>query len=107
MADKFVVLCGEKVGSAEPRARALVDHMKHLESAKDQIFLAAALKNEAGLPSGSIMIVSATDANDARRIVERDPFFSAGVWESLHVHRLGAAVGHWVCNDAPRVSGEP
>ena len=98
MADRFVVLCGEQSGSAEPRARALVDHLEHLESSMNRIFLAAALKNEDGLPSGSIMIVSATDADDARRLVERDPFFSAGVWESLHVHRLGATVGHCVCS---------
>ena len=101
MDDKFVVFCSEKAGSAERRTRALADHLKHLESTMDRISLAAALKDEDGQPSGSIMIVGAANAEDARRFVERDPFFSAGVWESLHVHRLGAAVGHWICNEAP------
>lgn len=96
MANTFVVFCSEKAGSSGPRARALDEHLRHLESAMSRISLAAARKNEDGHPSGSVMIVSAIDAKDARRFVESDPFFGAGVWESVQVHRLGAAVGNWM-----------
>ena len=99
MADTFVAFCREKAGSSEPRAQALDEHLKHLKLAMNRISLAAALKNEDGRPSGSIMIVSAVNAEDARRFVESDPFFDAGVWESVQVHRLGAAVGNWVSSE--------
>lgn len=72
MDDKFVVFCSEKAGSAERRTRTLADHLKHLESTMDRISLAAALKDEDGQLSGSIMIVGASNAEYARRFVERD-----------------------------------
>ncbi|HNP62541.1 MAG TPA: YciI family protein [Woeseiaceae bacterium] len=98
MADKYLVFCRDQPGSEHPRAQALADHLKHLDSAMERVSLAAGLKNEDGRPSGSIMIVEADSPADAERFVMSDPFFTAGVWESLEVHHLGRAVGNWVAS---------
>ena len=94
--EKYLVFCRDQPGSEHPRAQALADHLKHLDSVMDRVALAARLKDESGRPSGSIMIVKADSPVDAERFVMRDPFFSAGVWESLEVHHMGRAVGNWV-----------
>jgi uncharacterized protein YciI len=95
MSNQYVVFCRDQPASSELRSPALADHLKHIEAMADRISLAAALKSDDGSPSGSIIIVEASCANEARALVESDPFFAAGVWESLEINQLGNAVGKW------------
>ncbi len=96
MADRYLVFCRDQPDSEHPRTQALADHLKHLEAVMDRVSLAAGLNDEDGRPSGSIMIVEADSPLDAEQFVKGDPFFAAGVWESLQVHRLGRAIGNWI-----------
>tara|TARA_R110002096_G_scaffold64920_3_gene158047 strand:+ start:35633 stop:35938 length:306 start_codon:yes stop_codon:yes gene_type:complete len=96
VSEKYIVYCLDQPDSENLRAAAFNDHMQHLESVADQIYFAAALKDQAGNPTGSLMIVDAKSCADAKQFVQDDPFYLAGVWKELHAHHLGNAVGSWL-----------
>ena len=43
----------------------------------------------------SFLVVEADSAADATRLMERDPYCKAGVWETMTVREFKASVGQW------------
>ena len=47
-------------------------------------------------PHSIALAVEAVDADDARGFIERDPYFSAGFWESIEIFEFIPAAGDWI-----------
>jgi hypothetical protein len=43
-----------------------------------------------------MLVISAVDFLDARAFIEGDPYFSADIWESIQIDRVGVTAGSWV-----------
>jgi uncharacterized protein YciI len=62
-----------------------VDHLNRLDG-EGRIVFAGPIRNEANDASvGAVIVFEASDLNEAREIVDRDPFVSGGVFERLTV----------------------
>lgn len=93
---KYLAICRDARNSAGPRRRALDDHLRYLESNRDRVFFAAALRKDDESPSGSVFVVAARDRTSAENLIKGDPFFLSGVWNKVRVDPVGAAVGSWI-----------
>jgi hypothetical protein len=73
---------------SERRSAHRAGHAAHLESLEREgrIVLAGTPRNDADSASiGSVILFEARDLKEARAIVDRDPFVTGGVFESLTI----------------------
>lgn len=98
MSDKipFAIYCTDKPGAGPQRGEASPAHLAHVEKTLDNYLIAGPMKNEAGETIGSLLIVKATDAADARRQLEADPYYGADIWAEIRISEFMPAAGDWI-----------
>lgn len=92
----YALWCRDAAGSAEKRQLGLAQHLAHVEENMERIAIAGPLKDENGATIGSMLIVDAPSAVEARKFVEGDPYNAAGVWEEIEVSAFAGVAGTWV-----------
>lgn len=87
MAMLFALLCTDKPGALQLRLDTRPVHVAHLTKLNEEGKLAFAgpFLDADGKPNGSLVVVKADSAEAARALGEADPFFKAGVFESVVV----------------------
>ena len=91
----FAFRCLDGPESAPRREAALAAHLSHVEAHIDDYAVAGPLK--AGERTiGSLLVIKAGDAAEARSRLEADPYFAAGVWTSITCEEFRAVAGDWV-----------
>ena len=65
------------------------EHAAFIDELVDRgfIFMGGPLLDEAGLPSGALLIVNADDENEVREILKNDPWFERGILKLESVNR--------------------
>lgn len=91
----FAVYCRDAEGSGEKRQSLFNEHISNVELTLDQLAVAGPLV-ENGETVGSLLVVKAQSAAEARAFIESDPYFAAGVWGSIEIHEMLAVAGDWV-----------
>jgi uncharacterized protein YciI len=91
----FAFRCLDGEGSAPVRGRALAGHLAHVEANIGDYAVAGPLK-EGERTIGSLLVIKADDAAEARALLEADPYFAAGVWASITCEEFSAVAGDWV-----------
>ena len=91
----FVVYCRDAENSGEIRQKFMAEHLANVEAVIENIAVAGPLKEGADTV-GSLFVVKADDETSARVILEADPYFAAGVWQSIEVDQFLAVAGDWV-----------
>jgi uncharacterized protein YciI len=84
----FVMLGLDGPDGPERRSANRAGHVAHLESLEREgrIVLAGTPRNDENSASiGSVILFEARDLKEARAIVERDPFVTGGVYQTLTV----------------------
>ena len=81
----YAIIAHDAPGKAPLRAETRPRHLDHLHSIGDRLILAGPLLDEAGTPSGSIVIVWFDDLAAARVFAEADPYAQAGVFADVRV----------------------
>ena len=84
-------------GESAPRLREtlLMDHLAHVEANIGDFAIAGPLR-DGETTIGSLLVIKANDETEARRKLESDPYFAAGVWQSIRVHSFLGVAGDWV-----------
>jgi len=90
----FALRCLDSEGSAPAREAALADHLAHVEAHIGDYAVAGPLK-EGERTIGSLLVIKAGDAAEARLRLEADPYFAAGVWASITCEEFRAVAGDW------------
>ncbi|MEM7779387.1 MAG: YciI family protein [Pseudomonadota bacterium] len=91
----FAFYCRDGENGATLRERLLADHLAHIEAHIDDFAVAGPLK-DGDETVGSLVIIKAENEAEARAKFEADPYYAAGVWQSIRAsHFLGVA-GDWV-----------
>ena len=80
----FVITCIDKPGQPELRQANRPDHIKHLSEHEDRI-VAAGPTLDGDVPNGSVIIMEFDDLESAQAFAENDPYYKAGVFESVSV----------------------
>ncbi len=96
MMTAFAIVAHDAPGAEAIRTARLGDHLAHVEATLLDYHIAGPLRDATGATIGSLLIVKASDAAAARAMIERDPYFAAGVWSSIAVHAFTAAAGDWI-----------
>ena len=96
MAYLYAINCRDKPNSKEKRMAGLKAHLAHMDEVFDRVSIACPLLDENGSFAGSMLVISAVDFLDARAFIESDPYFSADIWESIQIDRVGVTAGSWV-----------
>ncbi|MEP2735984.1 MAG: YciI family protein [Erythrobacter sp.] len=91
----YAFYCRDGENGAALRERLLAEHLAHIETALDKIAVAGPLK-QGDETVGSLLVVKAEDEKTARSILEADPYFAAGVWQSITVDQFLGVAGDWV-----------
>ena len=65
------------------------EHAAFIDELVDRgfIFMGGPLLDEAGLPSGALLIVNAGDENEVREVLKNDPWFERGILKLESVNR--------------------
>lgn len=87
--------CRDGENAPALRERLLQVHLAHVEAHIDQYAVAGPLK-DGDSTVGSMLVIKADNAAAARKFFESDPYFDAGVWQSIRVDELKAVAGDWV-----------
>ena len=95
MMSLFAVYCRDAENSAELRQKFMAEHLANVEAVVGKIAVAGPLKEGADTV-GSLFVVKADDEASARAVLEADPYFAAGVWQSIEVDQFLAVAGDWV-----------
>ncbi len=91
----FAFYCRDGEAGPALRAKVLHKHLAHIEAHIDDYAVAGPLKQgEATI--GSLLVIKADDEASARARFEADPYFNAGVWQSINVSPFVAVAGEWV-----------
>jgi hypothetical protein len=84
----FVYIGHDGPQGAELRKTVRDRHIAHIEAldADGRIVFAGPLRDAAGEPCGSLIVLEADDFETAQAIAESDPYTAEGVFASVDVH---------------------
>lgn len=93
----YIVICRDAPDGAEKRSGATAAHLRHIEECIDGFNVAGPMFDEAGTRAiGSVLVLRTQSAQEARALIERDPYFKAGVWDSIEVLPFFPAAGSYI-----------
>lgn len=92
----FAFLCKDKPGHLNVRMETRLAHMEHLNklNAEGRLAMAGPFLDAEGKPNGSLVIVKAETAEEARELADADPYTRAGLFESVEIRPY-----NWVFNN--------
>jgi uncharacterized protein YciI len=90
---RWVAIFEDKPGALHIRETQAKAHFDYLAARRDKIRLAGGLRDEAGQPpNGGLWILdNIAGREEAVRLCEEDPFFTAGLRQSYTLHAWGYA----------------
>jgi uncharacterized protein YciI len=91
----FAFQCRDGEHGEALRAELLEAHLAHIETNIDHFAIAGPLKHSEATV-GSLIVIKAKDAAEARARFEADPYFAAGVWDKITVDEFWGVAGDWV-----------
>ncbi|WP_394730068.1 YciI family protein [Altererythrobacter sp. GH1-8] len=91
----FSFYCRDGENGASLRERDLHAHLAHVEANIDDYAIAGPLKR-GDETIGSLLVIKAKDQEEARAKFEADPYFAAGVWQSIRCEEFLGVAGDWV-----------
>ena len=94
---QFVIYCRDAEHGAALRKAHLEAHVAHIGRIKNQLMVAGPIKDEANSEFlGSLFVIEADSLQDARAVIEADPFYKGGVYSAVQVDRFEGLGGKWV-----------
>ena len=91
----FAIIALDAPGSDDARTAHRDGHLAHFKAHAGDIAVAGPIFDDDGASKGSLVILKAGSAAAARAWIEADPFYPAGVWQSIDVSAFKAASGEW------------
>ena len=92
---RFAFYCRDGERAPELRKRGLSAHLAYVEAHIGDYAVAGPLL-ENGRITGSLLVIQSADEAAARARFEADPYFVAGVWQSIRVSEFRGVAGEWV-----------
>ena len=86
---QFHIRCIDKPGRAELRARTHAEYLDYIRNFEDQVILAGPTMSDDGESmTGSVIILETPDRTAAEAFSADDPYFKAGLFESVVTRRF-------------------
>ncbi len=81
----FALLCTDKPGSLDLRLKVRPDHLAYLNGLGDKLKFAGPFTDDAGTPSGSLVVIDAENRAAIEQIAANDPYAKAGLFQSVDI----------------------
>ena len=82
----FAIICMDKPGQTELRAKTRPMHLEYLEKFRSRIEISGPMLTDDGAaPKGSLLILDFADGAEARAFADNDPYAKAGLFQSVSV----------------------
>jgi uncharacterized protein YciI len=81
----FALICTDKPGSIELRMKVRPDHLAFLDSLGAAVKGAGPFTDDAGSPTGSLILVEAENRSAMEALAVRDPYAKAGLFSSVEI----------------------
>ena len=93
----YVVVCRDGPGGAAARASATQAHLRYIEAVLGDLNVAGPLFDDTGKRTvGSLYLLHTRSLARAREIIENDPFFKAGAFDSVEYFPHLPAAGKYI-----------
>jgi uncharacterized protein YciI len=89
-------LCRDGPDGARLREAHLAAHLAWVEPRWKRYAMAGPIRNAANEMVGSVFMILAEDAAEARALVDGDPYTRAGVYASIEALEITPAIGVWI-----------
>lgn len=84
----FAVIGIDRPDSLSKRNAALPDHRAYLKSHDERMLLVGPLRDKNGNSCGSLYVFEADSSGELQEWLSREPFFKAGVYDTLLIRRF-------------------
>lgn len=93
----YLVICRDGPGSEEPRRELLKGHLDHVE-ANWQRYITAGPIRPPGEPQlvGSVFLVLAGSLDEARALMQGDPYVASGMYASIEYAEFTNSIGRFI-----------
>lgn len=91
-----MAMCKDAAGEGpiEARAKYLEEHLEYVETILDKVLVAGPIfADDRQTVVGSMLIYKTDDKSEAEEILSADPYYSAGIWESVEFQVFRGALG--------------
>ncbi len=93
----FAMTLTDGAGAQSLRTEHLDAHLQFVLGVLDRIRVAGPMMDASTGQAGmSLYVIEAEDVAAARRFLEQDPYYRAGVWSGIDIREFRAAAGTWV-----------
>lgn len=90
----FVIFCIDRPGAEDRRKQAIQAHIAYLATNPIKVVMSGPLTtDDGGKAIGSLFLVDAASRAEVERFQRADPFFNAGIWETVEVRAFNKRVG--------------
>jgi uncharacterized protein YciI len=91
------VICHDGPDAGPTRKAAAQAHLAYVETIIDRLLMAGPLYSEDGSAMiGSLYLFKTASLDEARRLLEGDPYFKASFWKSIEIRPTLPAAGDCV-----------
>lgn len=80
----FIAYCKDRPGNLRAKLRA--DHLRHIIANPRPYRFGGPLLDERGGTVGSVLIFEVADRAELDRILDADPYFHGGLYQSVEIH---------------------
>ncbi len=81
----YALLCTDKLDSLDLRLKVRPEHLAYLNGPSVALKAAGPFLDDAGNPTGSLVIVEAADMAAAKMVAANDPYNIAGLFASVEI----------------------
>lgn len=96
----YAFICKDGGDKTAIRSKLLIDHLRHVESVADKVAVGGPCPPTDSADKrqfeGSLILIHAADLSEARALFERDPYYKAGIWDSIEVMNFLPVVGDYI-----------
>ena len=90
----YALLCTDKPHSVDLRMKVRAEHLAYLKGPNVSLKSAGPFLDEAGNPTGSIVIIEAADMAAAKIVAANDPYALAGLFFNVEIKSM-----RWTINN--------
>lgn len=93
----YLVMCHDGPNSAEPRATHLKGHLDHVEKYWTRYITAGPIREPGGdALVGSVFLVLADSLEDAKALMEGDPYITSGMYATITYNEFSNSIGQYI-----------
>ena len=93
----YALICTDKPHMTELRANTRADHLAYLDALGGKLKAAGPFLDDDGTPSGSLIIIEASNRQEALVVSEEDPYERAGLFEHVEIRPWSWALKNPEC----------